>query len=78
MTQKTAIRERIEAFIVAQVGSNELCAIEGDAPIDEYLNSLGFVALLNFIEELRGVPISDEELDLQKLTSLDTILQSFF
>jgi acyl carrier protein len=74
----TAIRERIEAFIVEQVGSNEVSSIEGNAPINEYLNSLGFVALLNFIEELRGAPISDEELDLEKLTSVNTIVQSFF
>jgi acyl carrier protein len=78
MVQRAAIKERLEAFIVEQVGSEELSAIESNAPVDQYLNSLGFVALLAFIEELRGFPITDEELDLEKLTSLDTIVQSFF
>jgi acyl carrier protein len=45
---------------------------------DGYIDSLGLLGLVLFVEQLRGAPISEEDMSAQSFSSLRQIAKTFF
>jgi acyl carrier protein len=58
---------------------------DGEGPADDvdlmqegFLDSLGLMGLIAFVEELRGKPLSDEEMRMENFTTINRIVKVFF
>ncbi len=53
-------------------------ADDADLMEDGYLDSLGLMSMIGYVEELRGRMMADEEMRMENFTSIKRIVKVFF
>jgi acyl carrier protein len=71
--------QRLVRFIQESSKSTDRALIDADTPIfgEGHLDSLGFMKLLLFVEELRGRPIPEEDLALCSFATVNTMVSAY-
>lgn len=71
--------KKLHEFVATHSKSKEPGTIDDDTQIfeDGHLDSLGFMSLILFIEELRGRPIPQEALDLENFATIGRIVAAY-
>jgi acyl carrier protein len=74
------IREALRSWILAHARGGSDQELRDDTPILDagFLSSLDVVELVLFIENLRGAEVDVDAIEPEALTSLDTLIQTFF
>ena len=69
--------ESLTEFIVSQYPRAEEISLSADDPLLEngIVDSLGLLKLVNFIEDTFGIFVSEDDLDPENFTSINTISQ---
>jgi len=74
-TQEQELRAKIRAFVEANMNVDDDVALRDDDNIfaKGYVTSLFAMRLLNFIENLAGITIADEDIVLPNFSSVDAM-----
>jgi acyl carrier protein len=77
---ESEIREALRSWILAHARGGAGQELRDDTPILDagFLSSLDVVELVLFIENLRGAEVDVDAIEPEALTSLDTLVQTFF
>jgi acyl carrier protein len=75
----TAAKDRLRQWIT-DVGAKPGVALgdTNDIVGEGFLDSLGLMSLISYVEELRGRPIEEDELRMENFTCLARIVEVFF
>jgi acyl carrier protein len=70
--------DRIRQYITNKHNGQRLFTDQDDIIQNRLIDSLQFVEFILFIEEVSGIAINMESLDIENFRSIDNIKQAFF
>ena len=74
------LKQQIWDYVIEVTKETDKTTIRVDTRLFEegHLDSMGYVKLLAFIEDLRGQPIPDELLNMCNFASIETMMDNLF